>query len=158
MPGSMTTSGTEETSRQLSKLGEECGRIAARGLYEGAAVVADAYKDAVEQIQTAPRRHKEGDVRLPTPEEKAALKNATGIAKFRGSGGEIDTIIGEPEGYGMVKGRRKALKLLARSINSGTNFMSRQPVFRKASSQSRAKAQAAMAAEVDRQINEIMNS
>ena len=58
----------------------------------------------------------------------------------------------------MVKGRRKALKLLARSINSGTNFMSRQPVFRKASSQSRAKAQQAMAAEVDRQINEIMNS
>ena len=158
MPGSMTTSGTEETSRQLSKLGEECERIAARGLYEGAAVVADAYKAAVEQIKTAPRRHKEGDVRLPTPEEKAALKNATGIARFRGSGGEIDTIIGEPEGYGMVKGRRKALKLLARSINSGTNFMSRQPVFRKASSQSRAKAQQAMAAEVDRQINEIMNS
>lgn len=158
MPGSMTTSGTEETSRQLSKLGEECERIAARSLYEGAAVVADAYKAAVEQIQTAPRRHKEGDVRLPTPEEKAALKNATGIARFRGSGGEIDTIIGEPEGYGMVKGRRKALKLLARSINSGTNFMSRQPVFRKASSQSRAKAQQAMAAEVDRQINEIMNS
>lgn len=158
MPGSMTTNGTEETSRQLSKLGEECGRIAARGLYEGAAVVADAYKAAVEQIQTAPRRHKEGDVRLPTPEEKAALKNATGIARFRGSGGEIDTIIGEPEGYGMVNGRRKALKLLARSINSGTNFMSRQPVFRKASSQSRAKAQQAMAAEVDRQINEIMNS
>ena len=158
MAGSMTTSGTEELSRQLSTLGNQAGHIAARGLYEGAGVVADAYKAAVSQIQTAPRRHREGGTRLPTPEEKAALMGATGIAKFRGGGGEIDTIIGEPEGYGMVKGRRKALKLLARSINSGTNFMSRQPVFRKASSQSRGKAQQAMAAEVDRLINEIMNS
>jgi hypothetical protein len=158
MAGSMTTSGTEELSRQLSTLGSKAGHIAARGLYEGAGVVADAYKAAVSQIQTAPRRHREGDNRLPTPEEKAALMGATGIAKFRGSGGEIDTIVGEPEGYGMVKGRRKALKLLARSINSGTNFMSRQPVFRKASSQSRGKAQQAMEAEVDRLINEIMNS
>lgn len=157
MAGSMTTSGTEELSRQLSKLGNECGRIAARGLYEGAGVVADAYKAAVGQIQTAPRRHKEGDTRLPTPAEKAALEGATGIATFRGSGSEIDTIIGEPEGYGNVNGRRVPLKLIARSINSGTNFMSRQPVFRKASSQSRGKAQQAMAAEVDRLINEIMN-
>ena len=110
MAGSMTTSGTEELSRQLSTLGNQAGHIAARGLYEGAAVVADAYKAAVSQIQTAPRRHREGDTRLPTPEEKAALMGATGIAKFRGSGGEIDTIIGEPEGYGVGKGRRKALK------------------------------------------------
>lgn len=156
MPGSMTTNGTEELSNALSTLGEQAGHIAARGLFEGARVVADAYKAAVNQIQTAPRRHKEGDVRLPTPEEKAALAGATGIAKFRGSGSEIDTIIGEPEGYGMVNGYRKALKLLARSINSGTNFMSKQPVFRKASSQSRGKAQMAMAAEVDRLINEIV--
>lgn len=158
MPGSMTTSGTEELSRQLSTLGSQAGHIAARGLFEGAGVVADAYKAAVSQIQTAPRRHREGDTRLPTPEEKDALMGATGIAKFRGSGSEIDTIVGEPEGYGTVNGRRKALKLLARSINSGTNFMSRQPVFRKASSQSRGKAQQAMEAEVERLINEIMNS
>lgn len=157
MAGSMTTSGTEELSRQLSTLGSQAGHIAARGLFEGAGVVADAYKAAVSQIQTAPRRHREGDTRLPTPEEKAALMGATGIAKFRGSGSEIDTIVGEPEGYGTVNGRRKALKLLARSINSGTNFMTRQPVFRKASSQSRGKAQQAMEAEVERLINEIMN-
>lgn len=155
MPGSMQTNGTEEVSRMLSQLGEECGNIAARGLYEGAAVVADAYKAAVGQIQTARRRHREGDTRLPTPEEKAALMGATGIAKFRGSGGEIDTIVGEPEGYGTVNGRKKPLKLLARAINSGTNFMTKQPVFRKASSLSRAAAQAAMAAEIERQINEI---
>ena len=157
MAGGMTTSGTEETARMLSTLGEKAGDIAARGLFEGAGVVADAYKAAVNQIQTAKRKHREGDVRLPTPEEKAALMGATGIAKFRGTGTEINTIVGEPEGYAMVNGHRKPLKLLARSINSGTNFMSRQPVFRKASSTSRAKAQAAIAAEVERQIQEISN-
>ena len=155
MPGSMKTNGTEETAAMLSKLGEKAGDIAARGLYEGAGVVADAYKAAVSRIVTAKRRHDEGPARLPTPEEKAALMGATGISKFRGSATEIDTIIGEPEGYGMVNGRRKPLKLLARSINSGTNFMSRQPVFRKASSTSRKAAQAKMAAEIERLIDEI---
>jgi len=155
MPGSMTTKGTEETARMLSELGAKAGEIAARGLYEGAGVVADAYKAAVGRIVTAKRRHDEGPARLPTPEEKAALMGATGIAKFKGSATEIDTIIGEPEGYGMVNGKRKPLKLIARSINSGTNFMIKQPVFRKASSQSRGAAQAKMAAEIERQINEI---
>ena len=155
MAGGMTTNGTAETAEMLSKLGSEVGNIAARGLYEGAGVVADAYKAAVGQIVTAKRRHREGPVRLPTPEEKAALMGATGISKFRGTGSEIDTIVGEPEGYGMVNGKRKPLKLIARSINSGTNFMSKQPVFRKASSSSRAAAQAAMAAEIERLIEEI---
>lgn len=152
---SMTTSGTEEIAKMLSTLGDQAGHIAARGLFEGARVVADAYKAAVGKIHTAPRRHYEGPTRLPTPEEKAALMGATGIAKFRGSGSEVDTIVGEPEGYGMVNGRRKPLKLIARSINSGTNFMSKQPVFRQASSSSRGAAQMAMAAEIERLINEI---
>ena len=155
MAGSMTTNGTEETARMLSKLGSEAGNIAARGLYEGAGVVADAYKAAVGRIVTAKRRHNESPARLPTPEEKAALMGATGIAKFKGSATEINTIVGEPEGYGTVNGRRKPLKLLARSINSGTNFMTKQPVFRQASSTSRAAAQARMAAEIERLIDEI---
>ena len=155
MAGSMHTNGTEEISAMLRKLGEQAGEIAARGLYEGAAVVADAYRAAVSQIKTAKRRHKEGDTRLPTPEEKAALIGASGIAKFRGDGNEINTIVGEPEGYGMINGRPKALKLIARSINSGTSFMTKQPVFRKASRSSRAAAQAAMANEIERLINEI---
>ena len=155
MPGSMTTNGTKELAEMLGRLGREAPQIASQALFEGAGVVADAYKEAASHIVTASRRlHNEPGGRLPTPEEKAALMN-TGVATFNKNGSEVDTLVGVAEGYTSVKGRRKAFKLLARSINSGTNFMQRQPVFRKASSQSRSRAQDAMVAKAEELINQI---
>lgn len=155
MAGSMKTTGTEELSRMLGELGEKAPAVAAQALYEGAAVVANAYKAAASRILTAPRRHREPNGRLPTPEEKAAVQGAVGIARFRKDGTEVDTIVGEPEGYANIRGHRKPIKEIARSINSGTSFMVKQPVFRKASSSSRAAAQAAMVAKAEEMINEL---
>jgi hypothetical protein len=156
MAGSMKTSGTEELIAMLGRLGNEAPRIAAYALYEGAGVVADAYKSAVGSIMTTSRRrHKEPGGRLPTKEEKAMLQGATGVSKFHKDIDSVDTLVGAAEGYGSLNGRRKAYKLLARSINSGIHFMKKQPVFRRASSQSRAKAQAAMVAKAEELINEI---
>lgn len=157
MPGSMRTDGTEELAAMLGQLGEEAEHIAKHALYEGAAVVANAYKSAASRIVTSARRyHNEPGGRLPTPEEKAAVMNI-GIANFKGDGGsEVDTLIGMPEGYAMINGRRKAVKLIARSINSGTSFMKKQPVFRRAASSSRGAAQQAMIAAADEMINKII--
>lgn len=155
MAGSMRTEGTAELAAMLAKLGESANDIAKGALYEGAKVVADAYTAAVGRIQTAPRRSKETGKRLPTPEEKEAL--GIGVARFRGDGGaEVDTIVGVPEGYTTVNGRKKATKLIARSINSGTSFMQKQPVFRKASSSSRNAAQEAMVRKADEMIEELV--
>ena len=151
----MKTEGTEELSAMLAKLGESATDIAKGALYDGAKVVADAYTAAVGRIQTAPRRSKEAGKRLPTPEEKEAL--GVGVARFRGDGGaEVDTIVGVPEGYATINGRKKAIKLIARSINSGTSFMQKQPVFRKASSSSRTAAQEAMVRKADEMIEELV--
>lgn len=156
MPGSMTTNGTEELAEMLGRLGREAPQIASKALFEGARVVADEYKAAASSIVTSARRfHNEPGGRLPTKEEKAALMN-TGIATFNKTGSEVDTLVGVAEGYTSVNGNRKAFKLLARSINSGTNFMQKQPVFRRASSQSRGKAQDAMVAKADELINQIV--
>ena len=157
MPGSMTTNGTEELAEMLGRLGREAPQIASQALFEGARIVADEYSAAVESIITAPRGRGEDreHARFPTPEEKAALKNS-GIARFNKNGSEVNTIVGEAEGYTTVRGNRKAIKLLARSINSGTHFMHRQPVFRRAASQSRGKAQDAMVAKADELINQIV--
>lgn len=155
MAGSMKTEGTEELAAMLYKLGESANDIAKGALYEGAKVVADAYTAAVGRIQTAPRRSKETGKRMPTPEEKEAL--GVGVARFRGDGGaEVDTIVGVPEGYTTVNGRKKATKLIARSINSGTSFMQRQPVFRKAQSSSKTAAQEAMVRKADEMIEELV--
>lgn len=154
MPGSQTTVGMEELQETLKALDENTERIAKRALYVGARVVADAYERAVDSIRTAPRRwHDELGGRLPTPAEKEALK--IGIARFRGNTAEIDTLIGVANGYTVINGRQKAMKLIARSINSGTSFMHKQPVFRKAESTSRRPGQEAVIAEAERLIDEI---
>jgi len=156
MAGGMSTNGTEELMTMLNKLGDQAQGIAAQALYEGAGVVADAYAAAAGSIvTTSRRRHNEPGGRLPTKEEKAMLVNSIGVARFNKDMDSVDTLVGAAEGYGILRGKRKAFKLLARSINSGTKFMKRQPVFRRASTQSRAAAQAKMIAKADELIGQI---
>lgn len=159
MPGGMETTGTEELDRMLGELGQMAGPIAARALYDGAAVVANAYASAVKSIRTGPRNWPgamRNRARYALPEEKAALMGKTGISKFNSDGGpEINTIVGVAEGYVELHGRPVAVKLLARSINSGTSFMHKQPVFRKAQRASKSAAQAAMVKTADALIEQI---
>lgn len=155
MAGTQHTTGLDELMAMLRKLDEDTTAIAKRALYIGADVVADAYTNAVNSIRVGARRwHKEPGGRLPTQAEKDALK--IGIAKFREDGSdEVNTIVGVPNGYTTVNGRKKATKLIARSINTGTSFMKKQPVFRKARSQSTRAAQEAIVAEAERLIDQI---
>ena len=160
MPGGMNTDGIEELDRMLEDLGTMAGPIAARALYDGAAVVADEYAKAVKSIKTGPRNwpgNMRNKARYALPEEKAALMGKTGVSRFNSDGGpEINTIVGVAEGYVEINGRPVAVKLLARSINSGTWFMKKQPVFRKAQRASKSAAQEAMVATADALINEII--
>ena len=156
MAGTQQTTGLDELMAMLRKLDEDTTKVAKRALYIGAGVMADAYTNAVQSIRVGARRyHKEHGGRLPTQAEKDSLK--IGIAKFRedGGGDEVNTIVGVPNGYTTVDGRQKATKMIARSINTGTSFMKKQPVFRKARSQSTRAAQEAIVAEAERLIDEI---
>lgn len=156
MAGIQSTTGLDEVMAMLRKLDEDTTAIAKRALYVGAGVMADAYTNAVQSIKTAPRTSGEDrtKARYPTPAEKEALR--INIAKFREDGGdEVNTIIGVPNGYTNVDGVQKATKLIARSINTGTSFMHKQPVFRKARSQSTRAAKEALVAEAERLIDQI---
>ena len=157
MAMSIETSGLKELSSMLSQLGNEAENVAAGSLYDGAGVVADAFKSAVNSIRTEPFKGKR-DRRLPSPEEKAALMGKTGIAKFNRTGGEVETLIGVSgaAGYANIGGKAKAVRLIARSINSGTSFMPKQPVFRKAKSASQGKAKAAIVSKAEKMFNEII--
>ena len=160
MAMTMDTSGLEELSSMLAELGSEAQNVASGALYDGAGIVANAFKGAVNSIRTEPFRYAAGGrKRKPSPEEKAALMGKSGIAKFNKNGSEVDTIIGisGSAGYANVAGKQKAVREIARSINSGTSFMEKQPIFRKAKSSSQNAAKAAIVAKAEEMFDEIIN-
>ena len=156
MPMTINTEGMDELSRMLAQLGNKAQDVASGAMYDGAGIVADAMKAAVNSIQAEPQRRKnrppaKTPARLPTPAEKAAVVGKTGIARYRKEGGDVNTLIGVTgnAGYADVDGKRKPMRLIARAINSGTSFMKKQPVFRKAASMSKGAAQAAIVAKAE---------
>ena len=161
MPMTISTEGLEELNKMLAQLGDKAQDVASASLYKGAGVVADAFKSATGRISTEPFRGKQVyGYRLASPEEKAAVIGKTGIAKFRKEGGEVNTLIGvtQDAGYVQLGSRKTPVIEIARSINSGTSFMHKQPVFRQAASQSAQAAQAAVVAKAEEMFNEIINS
>ena len=158
MAMTMKVEGLDELSRKLAQLGDRAEEVASRALYDGAGVMADAYAQAVESIQTEPFRYAFGDrKRAPSPEEKAALQGKTGIARFDKNGTEVNTAIGvNGAGYADVAGKQKAVRKIANAINSGTSFMVKQPVFRRAVTQAKGAASAAIVAKADQLFDEII--
>lgn len=152
------TDGLEDLNKMLSQLGGKAEDVAALSLYEGAGIVADAFARAANSIRTEPFKGKRAK-RLPSPEEKAMLIGKTGIAKFNKTGEEVETLIGVSgaAGYAMLGKTPKAVRLVARSINSGTSFMQKQPVFRSAKTKSQSAAKAAIVAKAEEMFNEIIN-
>ena len=97
--------GMDELFQKLKNAEDKSLGIAAAALYEGAGVVADEVSKAVQGIATAPFKYaKNGDKRMPSPEEKAAINNAPrGVAKFRKKLNRVDTTVGfNQSGYANV--------------------------------------------------------
>ena len=147
-------------------------KIAATSLYKGAGIVADALTASINNIKTEPFHYvKSGETpRLPSPQEKAALgQGQFGVAKFKGSGSEIETSIGVgKEGYTHImgtgkkseksrynEGRDKSVQEIAFAINSGTSFMKKQPFMRLAFNRTKNAAISAIGASIEQQLQEI---
>ena len=96
MAYSIKAEGMEEISQLLSKLADAAPGAAAQALYEGARVMDEALTKEMRGIKTAPFKYaKDGEERLPSPEEKQALLDAgIGIARFNKNGTEVDTSVG----------------------------------------------------------------
>ena len=155
---SIRTDGMEDLNRILASLNEKARDVAAGSLYEGAAIVGDAFTAAVNSIQTEPYTGPKEN-RKPSPEEKQALIGRTGIARFKVTGDDVDTLIGvtEAAGYAYIGRTKKAVRLIARAVNSGTSFMKKQPVFRRAVTVSQGAARAAIVNKAEKMLDEIIN-
>ena len=140
------TEGLNDVSKLLQAMGEGAIGVAARGLYDGAGVMAKEIETAAKGIKTNPFKwasRSRGQVRLPSPEEKEIVVSAghAGIAKFRKSTDGVDTSVGYgTSGYAELKGKVVPIQKIANSINSGTSFMTKQPFFRKAVTKGRRTA------------------
>lgn len=134
MAYTVETEGMGEIGEMLAALGEQAPAVAAKGLYDGAGVMADRINQGAESIRTEPFHYAKFITRMPSPEEKEAVLSAgAGIAKFNKNGSEVSTSIGfASSGYVEINGTTKPIPLIANSINSGTSFMQAQPFFRKA--------------------------
>lgn len=147
--------GMAEISEILDKMGDSAPGIAARALYEGAGVMADEINRGAAMIQTAPFKwasRRRSETRLPSPEEKEIVQNATaGIAKFNKSGTEVDTSVGyRNAGYATLKNKTVPIPQIVNAINSGTSFMVKQPFVRKAAKAGGTKAMQAMRSSIEK--------
>ena len=149
MPMRLEVSGMTDLLQKMARIGEKADKVAAEALYEGAGVTADTVSQSVRGIDTQPFVKAQGGYkRKASPEEKAILMKAKmGIAKFKNNGITITTSVGyQNSGYADLNGKRVPIPLIVNSINHGTSFRVAQPFLRKAFSQSKKAAEAAIEA------------
>ena len=154
--------GIDEYAKVLATLGNESEEIVKSAVYKGAAIVADEIKSGINSIPI-----QEGDNGLPpvgTPEnklygisrkQKGDLMDSFGLAPMKNDGDYIQTKAGV-DGYGSIPTKKYPggvpNVMLMRSIESGTSFRDKHPVFRQATNRARKRAEEAMKNEIDNQM------
>ena len=154
--------GIDEYAKVLATLGNESEEIVKSAVYKGAAIVADEIKSGINSIPI-----QEGNNGLPpvgTPEnklygisrkQKGDLMDSFGLAPMENNGDYIQTKAGV-DGYGSIPTKKYPggvpNVMLMRSIESGTSFRDKHPVFRQATNRARKRAEEAMRNEIDNQM------
>lgn len=154
--------GIDEYAKVLAALGNESEEIVKSAVYKGAAIVANEIKSGINSIPI-----QEGNNGLPpvgTPEnklygisrkQKGDLMDSFGLAPMENDGDYIQTKAGV-DGYGSIPTKKYPggvpNVMLMRSIESGTSFRDKHPVFRQATNRARKRAEEAMRSEIDNQM------
>ena len=115
----------------FTRLEGAAGRAAAKGLYKGAGIVADAVKQSISGLPIDERHVKDGEMLTGiTRQQKAGLIDGFGIAPLKDENGYLNVKLGF-DGYNSVKTKSfpngQPNSMIARSVNSGTSFRQRIP-------------------------------
>lgn len=145
--------GLEEYALMLSKLGSASEAITKEAVYAGAAVVADAIKEALKDLPVEDGFGTDKDpINGITKKQKADLIDGFGLTPIEDKDGYVQTKAGF-DGYGSVPTKKypKGVpnQLIARSVESGTSFRKKNPFIRRTVNKVRGQAQDAMAKEID---------
>lgn len=135
--GEFTVGGMDDIFNRLEKCGMNISDIVANAVFVGAGTMADCIKEEAAKIKTEPWRWAdENNPRLPSPQEKGKLTQLPifGVSHHSLLGGDRVAFIGlgNRTGYTELRGQRRPVAVIVRSIESGTSFMKKQPFFRTA--------------------------
>lgn len=148
--------GLDKYLEQLNKIGNASTAICKMALYDGAAVVGNAIRAEVEALPTTDRN---GDPQQILEYEKEGLLEGLGVAKMKSKNGVIYTRI-DFDGYNRMKSKKypngHPNSMIARAINSGTSKRKKNPFMSRAVKKARERANKAMSARMDSDINNIM--
>lgn len=152
--------GVDELISQYKKLEQNTEPMIGKAIYNGAGVVMKACQSAVENLSTDNRfGTAENPTSGPSSIQKLGLQYALGIAKMRNDNGFYNVKIGF-DGYNNVKTKRwpqgQPNMMVARAVESGTSWMTKQPFMRKAEQSSRSQCERVMSETVDKEIKKLI--
>lgn len=152
--------GVDDLIAQYEKLNQKSLEVVGKAIYNGAGTVMSFIENAVGSISTdnsfaTPEKPKTG----PSTLQLIGLQRSLGISKMRADGSFLNVKIGF-DGYNNVKTKKwpsgQPNSMVARSIESGTSFMTKQPFMRPAEQSAKAPCEKVMAETVDREIEKLM--
>lgn len=107
--------GLEEYERKLSALGENSRETAAKAVYVGADIVANAIRNGLDEVPTLPNTSKTKKYTRGVPKiQIEGLKDSFGISRMRDDEGFLNVKIGF-RGYNRVKTKNTRRGSLTRS-------------------------------------------
>ncbi len=154
----ITFEGLEGYMESLQRIEADSQAITERAVYEGAAVVADAVKEA---IRTLPTDQGWGTRANPlqgiSPTQKEGLIDSFGVAPMQDDQGFLHVKIGF-DGYNRVKSRKypkgQPNAMIARAAESGTSFLKKTPFMAPAIRQAKPEAKKRMQRVFEEALNE----
>lgn len=152
--------GVDELVAQYEKLDRNSHEVIGKAIYQGASVVMKSVVSAVDGLTVDNRFGTEtAPTNGPSTIQKIGLQQSLGIAPMRQDGDFWNVKIGF-DGYNSVHTKTwpqgQPNSMIARSIESGTSWMRKQPFMRKAEQSSRGACERAMSDVVDKEIAKII--
>ena len=161
--------GCDKYAAQLEKLNADTAQIIGEAIYPAAGIVTDQIKANIQKLKVSGRNSRRGTQADPidtiTSAQKQGLIDGLGITKMKESDGFVNVKVGE-DGYNSqisdksVKAgwtsKRQANAMIARAVESGTYFRKKTPFIAPAVRITRKKAEAAMAEQLDKEIEKVM--
>ena len=153
--------GIDNYIKQLNKLQQSTkDGVVGKTVYAGAAVVADAVKDAIRALPVGSGHAAQGElVDTVTLSQKEGLLDGFGVSRMKDDDGFVNVKLGF-DGYNSTKTEKypngQPNVLIARSVNSGTTFRKKTKFVDKAVNSAKKAAEAAMDAACSREIEKIM--
>jgi hypothetical protein len=156
--------GMEAYLSELRKVGEATAPVCEAAVYAGAAVMADAIRQSTEGLDTVSDAEALSNYQARTPgkisvSQKIGLVKSLGITPIRDKYGVFSAKVGF-DGYNDVKTKRwphgQPNQLIARSCESGSTAMTKQPFVRTVIKRTQGAALVEMERAADKKLKKIL--